>query len=313
VRYAIGTALLLTGCAGLGTLFPAPTPTGAMQAGTPAPAILTFSAEANFAAGAAFDPGKPLSAAFRRIQGTMRTLAPKQYAIALSRIALVPATGSAMATGSQTILASDTLADSVVVDLSPDAPARDVATGSLLAGSYAGVVVDIYWVQCKIPVNGKDQTLRVYLTDDDFPGQKPFGKGKHHQGDVTFIDDAGTELGWVGTHGFSPATRSVPPATGSHFASAPDPRTGHDRGPFGNDDLWGKIPADKPYQVGQYFLAPLDLRAGASGRARMQLDIQKAWDYEDRDESETFNPAGGRDASEPGAAWNPVLPRFRFQ
>ena len=157
--------------------------------------------------------------------------------------------------------------------------------------------------------------MRVYLTDDDFATQSHMGAGPHHQGDVTFIDDAGNELGWI-NGGWAPGSRPVPPATGSLYASAPDSKTGHDRGPFGNDDLWGHIPGDVPYQVAQQLPIPLPLSGALLGafvpEAKMFLDVSTAWQYTDQDNSGTFNPADGQDANSEEAGWAPVLPKFRF-
>lgn len=167
--------------------------------------------------------------------GVVAHITPSQYVLAIKRatlfsddegtedIEILPDTG--------------TLALSEVVDFTPtetSAASVTVDPADLSAGIYDGVEMEIYYFQLTFEVGGVTQNVRIYMSDDDFPSEGSLG---HHQGDITFIDDDGTELGWIDFTWDGDALASSH-GDDQNGAGGEDAETLHDRGFFGNDEFW---------------------------------------------------------------------------
>ena len=126
---------------------------------------------------------------------------------------------------------------------------------------YEFLKIEVYWVQERFPIkSGTSETapakletpamknIRIYFTDDKAveSSRNVSSNTEHHQGDLTIIGtDETTELGWF----FPPADfsgqkpRPGSPDTDGYAANLNldkgDPITGHDRGPFGDNEFWG--------------------------------------------------------------------------
>ena len=235
-------------------------------------------------------------------------LAPSDYQLAVKDFSLLSATGKEVS-----LLSKKQLADSLLLAFSPNAFKVPLISSSLPLDVYVGARLSVYFVQMTLPINGKNQAVRCYLSDDDFSSEKAFGLGPHHQGDLMLLDEQGDEIGWIAGGDFAAQQdRPVPKSGENLFASNPDPETGHDRGPFGNDEHWKNHPASKPYTI-MLPLSQLKLEQGDRKRIALRMDVSTAWSYVDMDGSGTFNPAGGADAQSEEAGWGPVLPKLGLE
>lgn len=290
--------MLVTGCTGIGDL------------ASPLLNSDEKTSEIEVIAEAQFADTDSLAQVYRLLAPMPETidLPPIDYKLAVKDFRLLTATGKEVS-----LLSKEHLADSVLLAFSPDAFRVPLLSSSLPLDIYIGAKLSVYFVQMTLPINGENQTVRCYLSDDDFSTEKPFGRGPHHQGDLMLLDAQGNELGWIAGGDFSPwSARPVPEAGQKLFASGPDPETGHDRGPFGNDAHWQDRPAKKPYTF-TIPLSGLTLEQGKRKSLAMRLDVGTAWQYVDMDGSETFNPEDGYDAQSEEAGWGPVLPKLKLE
>ena len=295
--YLLGM-MIVTGCVGIGDLS-SPSFDSNEKMGE-----IDVVAEANFASSDA------VTQVYRLLAPHPETidLPPIDYKPAVKDFSLLSATGKGVS-----LLGKKQLADSVQLAFSPEAFEVPLLSGSLPLDVYVGAKLSVYFVQMTLPINGKKQTIRCYLSDDDFPTERTFGLGPHHQGDLMLLDERGNEVGWIAGGDFSPRLeRPVPEAGKNLFASNPDPETGHDRGPFGNDDDWNHRPAKKPYTF-TLPLSTLKLEQGERKRIAIRMDVRTAWRYMDMDGSGTFNPKDGMDAQSEEAEWGPILPTLGLE
>ncbi len=172
--------------------------------------------------------------------GKVAHVTPTKYAIAFKRVELVnqdPALANI-----DLVANTVTLANSEVVNFTTDDTSESVITiepGDLTAGTYTGIETEMYYFQMTFPVAGVTQNVRIYMSDDDFTAEAAdrIGVGPHHQGDITFINDAGTEIGWVDDNWLE-ANLTITRGEAQNGAGGTDSETGHDRGFFGNATLW---------------------------------------------------------------------------
>jgi hypothetical protein len=166
--------------------------------------------------------------------GIVAHVTPSTYKVALKKITLK---GSGTTQNITLQADSTTLALSTVYTFTSTSTPSTVVTidpSDLTAGTYTGVELEIYYIEMTFPVAGVTRNVRIYLSDDNFTAEGSLG---HHQGDITFIDDTGTELGWVDST-WTAAGLTTTRGTGQNGAGGTDAETGHARGFFGNTDLW---------------------------------------------------------------------------
>lgn len=245
--------------------------------------------------------------------GVVAHVTPSTYAIAFKRITLNAASG-----GTDVDLLADTgtLAAAEVVDFTSADSTESVITiapSSLTAGTYSGITAELYYFQLTFPVGGTTRHVRIYMSDDDFTAE---GSRGHHQGDITFIDDSGTELGWVDDTWSS--SLSSTRGTAQNGAGGTDSQTGHDRGYFGDATFWNQT-ALQQGSTQDIFTTTLDFATSLVipdpatitdlTTITVTFSIADTFYYEDFAPQGTgFSPASGGEAACEECEWAPLAP-----
>jgi len=211
---------------------------------------------------------------------------PSSFKIAIKKMGLY----NDSSTYFPVIAEADTLAESTVIDLSQEVTLNPGTT--IPQGVYPRFEIQIYYVEMVMEINniGETQNIRIYLSDDNFPGEGNLG---HHQGDLTIINGSGNEVGWVdpGCQAWN-STNTAADRSGIVGAGGTDSETDHKRGLYGNSDLWDTF----IFKQGRYqdiFTVPayLGLQAGHA-KVTLTFDVEDTWYYEDYDANNLFNPGG---------------------
>ena len=258
--------------------------------------------------------------------GFVAHITPSRYVVALKRATLVPADVAGTDAASVDLIAdTGTLAKSKIIVMTTDNPSETVDTfdlATLPQGVYSGVEAELYYYEMTFPVAGVTRNVRIYMSDDDFEAEGNLG---HHQGDITYINDAGTELGWVNnTWTETSATRDQEGAGGT------DPKTGHVRGFFGNEEFWTTTDILQSATQDIFvqtldFETPLDLSSGAFTRGATTVTLSAVFSTADTFYYEDFAPlntteafpgfypgkaeeGGGGEAKSDEDEWAPLTP-----
>ncbi len=235
--------------------------------------------------------------------GIIRYITPSAYKVAFKRLAFENTDGDLV----DVIADTGTLANSEILDLTSAITLPDL---EVPAGDYPDYYAEIYYHELTMPLYDPDNpaTIRVYVSDDDFPAEGSLG---HHQGDITLVDSAGNELGFVPTAelwqtDFLVAARGT--ITG---AGGTDPESGHSRGLYGNEDLWNRPNAMQGASQDVFILGgALDLTLDADSdetTVTFTFNVQDAWFFEDFDNDQWFNPCENGTQDGCGGEWSPVL------
>ncbi len=235
--------------------------------------------------------------------GIIRYITPSVYKVAFKRLAFENADGDLV----DVIADTGTLADAEVLDLTTaiTLPALD-----LPVGEYPDYYAEIYYHELTMPLYDPENpaTIRVYVSDDDFPAEGNLG---HHQGDITLVDAADNELGFVPEAelwqtDFLAAVRGT-----INGAGGTDSQTGHLRGLYGNLDLWDRPEAMQGVSQDIFILeGELDLTLLADSNETtitFTFNVQDAWFFEDFDNDQWFNPCEDGNQDGCGGEWSPVL------
>ncbi len=233
--------------------------------------------------------------------GIIRYITPSAYKVAFKRLAFVNADGDLI----DVIADTGTLADSEVLDLTAEVT---LPVQELPVGEYPTYYAEIYYHELTMPlyVVGDPQTIRVYVSDDDFPSEGDLG---HHQGDVTMVDGSDTELGFV-TGGGLWQVASLQTLRGSiNGAGGTDSETGHLRGLYGDQDLWNRPDLTQGSNQDVFILeGVLSLTLEETGGTVVfSFDVVDAWFFEDFDDNQLFNPCEGGTYDGCGGEWSPVF------
>lgn len=250
--------------------------------------------------------------------GIVAHITPSRYKVAFKRITLVPASGG---TAIDFLADAGTLGASTLVDFSSEDSSETIVTidpADLTAGTYTGVETEIYYLEMTFSVGGITRNVRIYLSDDDFDSESSdrAGLGPHHQGDITFIDDDGTELGWVD----STWSDTLASSRGSdqNGAGGTDSETGHPRGFFGNAEFWDQT--DLMQGADQdIFLFSLDFDSPITipdpslitdlTTVTVTFSTADTFYYEDFSPQGTgFSPGAGGEATAESTEWAPLAP-----
>ncbi|PLX70105.1 MAG: hypothetical protein C0603_03970 [Denitrovibrio sp.] len=243
--------------------------------------------------------------------GVVAYVDPTGFKVAIKRLALV------MSDNTKVDLIADTgtLANAEVLDL---ANPVELNISEIPKGVYSGFYAELYYYDLTMPLySTTDSEIRVMLSDDDFPAEGSLG---NHQGDVKLKNGAGdfnfvaAGLTWVESN------LDVVRPSDIGGASSDDTETGHDRGLYGNDDLWNLTQfmqgADQDIFVNEASLGLSGITVGdAGGTITMTFDLNDSWYYEDFDANGIFEPCsggGGLEACSAGAEWSPVFPGISF-
>ena len=164
--------------------------------------------------------------------GIIRYITPSSFKVAIKRLTFLKDDGDTVEIIPDTV----TLADAKVYDLTSEV---SLFQEYIAAGNYPTFEAEFYYYEIQMEMNDPPltQSIRVYLSDDDFPEEGNLG---HHQGDITLIDADGIEIGWV--QGCEPWEESGLQAYRGNISGAgeTDPETGHLRGLYGNMELWNQ-------------------------------------------------------------------------
>lgn len=243
-------------------------------------------------------------------------LTPQSFKVAIKRLSFVKSDSSHV----DFVPDQGLLSQSLVFDLSSQVTISQL---EISAGSYTTVQAELYYYEIKMPINSNPtitQSIRVYLSDDDFPAE---GSRGHHQGDITFVDNNGDEIGWV-TPG-DPWTSAFLQLN-SALVSRPggtDPESGHQRGPFGDSDLWDQAAFTQGDSKDIFLInasfgpAGLTVSADVSKTVTFTFSVKDSWFWEDFDADGRFDPCEDAlpEACAFGSKWAPIfkLPSLSIQ
>ncbi len=237
--------------------------------------------------------------------GYVAYLTPESFKVAIKRLTFVKSDSSHV----DFVPDHGTLANSLVFDLSSQITISQL---TISAGTYDSVEAELYYYEIKMPINSSPtitQSIRVYLSDDDFPAEGSLG---HHQGDITFIAADGTESGWV-VPGMPWTQANL--QTNSSLVTRPggtDPQTGHQRGLFGDSNLWNQAAFQQGANQDIFLIAaPLGLTVSAdvSKTVTFTFSVKDSWFFEDFDADGRFDPCenGSLEACAAGSKWAPIF------
>lgn len=238
--------------------------------------------------------------------GVLQYITPSKYKMAIKRLSLVAADGTKV----DIVADTGTLANAQVADLTS---VFTFDPSSIAPANYPGYEAEIYYVELVMPLYDANspQTIRIYLSDDDFPAE---GNRGHHQGDVAVIDDQGQELGLF-TPGLKWEAGSLQAAsTNAQRPGSTDSETGHQRGQFGDVNLWTEARfVQGPNQDIFILREGLGLTpTGTGNTVTFSFNVKDCWMYEDFDNNLLFNPCDNpnpnlADACHAGAGWAPLF------
>lgn len=234
--------------------------------------------------------------------GVVSYVTPSTFKVALKRLSFVQDGGAT----TDIVADTGTLAASQVLDLTFQVT---LAADALPAGSYPEYEAEIYYVELTMPLYdpGAVQTIRLYLSDDDFPEE---GYGGHHQGDITLIGDGGGELGFVGAGELWQPDLLHAVRDDINGAGGTDSETGHLRGLFGDQQFWDRAESMQGSNRDIFvWREPLGLIVEAvDATVTFSFNVQDTWFFEDFDDNQRFNPCDNTfDACAEGAAWAPLF------
>lgn len=236
--------------------------------------------------------------------GVWRAITPSNFKVAFKKLTLNNSNGTVV----ELIPDKSTLSNSTVIDLSSQV--QTISSSDLPDGIYNGISAEIYYYQITMPINipQAEQTIRVYLSDDDFSQEGSLG---HHQGDITLTDASGIEKGWAkGGEPWILTNLNTTRTADNNGAGGQDAETSHYRGFYGDTSLWNNplvingVTIYNPVQgANQDILAitfPLSLTVSSTSNFEINIafNIENTWLYEDFDASGTagyavFNPGAG--------------------
>jgi len=232
---------------------------------------------------------------------------PSSFKVAIKRLALVMNDSTMV----DLIADTGTLADSVVVDL--DSPVQ-LAVSEIPQGTYTAFYAEFYYYDITMPLYSANQLLRVYLSDDDFPAEGSLG---NHQGDIKLLDGSDV-FGFVhaGVAWQDGLLDYVRPAV-MGGASTADAETGHDRGLYGNDELWNGSAfmqgADQDIFVANDIISMTGVTIGSGGKdITISFDLADTWFFEDYNSNGIFEPCINDSEEGCGGEWTPVFPGISF-
>jgi hypothetical protein len=245
-------------------------------------------------------------------------LTPQSFKVAIKRLSFVKSDGAHV----DFVPDQGMLSQALIYDLTSQVTISQLA---ISAGTYSTFQAELYYYEIKMPLNSSPtitQNIRVYLSDDDYPAEGNLG---HHQGDITFIDDSGVEIGWV-VPGDVWTVASL--QTDTTLVSRPgdtDPETGHQRGPFGDSSLWDQAAfaqgSDRDIYLISAPLGPtgLTVSADVTKTVTFSFSVKDSWFWEDFDADGRFDPCeaglSSVEACAAGSKWAPIfkLPRLAIQ
>jgi hypothetical protein len=240
--------------------------------------------------------------------GVVTFSTPQKFLIAVRQAGVIDKNGD-----KHYFINKDNLATSEVFDITE---MIDLHTSSLPNGTYTHLFVEFYYFALKLELytSGQYEHLRIYLSDDDFADEGNLG---HHQGDITLTNENNIEEGFLAPGREWSLANLLPQRfdNGTQlYASSPDSQTGHQRGPYGNNDLWNQDSFNQGANQDKFYVElPIDLVVSSSSKnITMQFNIKDSWYFEDFNGNGIFGPArdtgsGITEAGDEKATWSPIL------
>ncbi|MFH1727215.1 MAG: hypothetical protein ABIA04_02200 [Pseudomonadota bacterium] len=182
----------------------------------------------------------------------------------------------------------------------------DLAASYVTAPAINGIKLEIYYYEFEILMYNEYETIRIYVSDDDFETEGYLG---HHQGDVTYFDADGIEH-WAngGLNWFSNPDDTLERGEFANGAGETDEETGHERGMFGNLAQWN---ADDFMQGENQdtFFVEMTFENPNGTNIQINFDITHTMFYEDYINDKSFDPCIENDLGESseegcGANWS---------
>lgn len=244
--------------------------------------------------------------------GKVQFLTPTGFRVAFRSLAIVGTNGFRK----DIVEKKATLAESRLVDLANPFELKDM---SVDLSDTLQLEADIYFYELDLPLYGEPAHVRIYLSDDDFAAEGNLG---HHQGDVTIVPTASTQVQALGEKW----VRNGKPWTGDELAAdrsgqsgaaGADLETGHVRGLFGDTGLWNETRFN---QGANRDILSISLRfpqiaeTVVGGFIDLKFPLKNVWYFEDFDHDGEFGPCLPANGTEPtdacheDAEWAPLLP-----
>jgi hypothetical protein len=234
--------------------------------------------------------------------GVVTFATPSNFTVAIKKLDIIRDDGEVL----EVISDTGTLAASDVNDLSNTVT---LFTDDIEPGTFPTLDVVFYYYELTMMINDppSEETIRVYLSDDDFPAEGNLG---HHQGDITIIGADGTEYGWAAGCATWNAAGALDTRGNIMGAGGLDPETGHARGLYGDTAQWNQSDFMQGADQDLFSLSG-DLGLTLSDEARtvtITFDVMNTWFFEDFDDNQLFNPGEGAEACSANSEWTPIFP-----
>ena len=230
---------------------------------------------------------------------------PDNYYVALKSVKLLGAEG----TEDVYLFNNEKLSDSPVFNFTDEATVHSLLQDAgIPEGDYHTIELEVYYLQMNIGIstarNGIERrNFRIYMSDDAHTEQ-----GLHQPGDMTQINEAGQEIGWLLGEGQEPNMDPVTPRTSAYTYNGDGTswydfagKSGENFGPFGGLDFWASV-SQPVYSV----KAEFDLSAKEGATIILDLNVNGCWKFEDKDNDGAFG-FGDLDPDNP-TSWHMELP-----
>jgi len=229
---------------------------------------------------------------------------PDHYFVALKRVVLLGDDG----TPDVEIFNEAQLSSSLVFDFNDTNTTHSLMQGTTIPdGYYSSVEIEIYYLQMDLDISVstgiEERNIRIYLSDD-----AEYDGGLHQPGDMTQIDDSGTEEGWLLGNGVHPDMTPVTPRSDAYtvgydgvtwlnFGGKP----ANDYGPFGDTEFM-----NSPHPI-YSAVVEFDLIDNDGTEIILDFNVADCWQFEDKDPDGAFGASDLFDDPEP-TRWHMALP-----
>jgi len=234
---------------------------------------------------------------------------PQNYYVALKSVVLKGDEG----TDDFEIFNEDNLSSSLVFDFTDTETVHSLMQGATVPdGNYSSVQIEVYYLQMKLNISASDgitaRNIRIYLSDD-----AETENGLHQPGDMTQINTAGTEEGWLLGNGQSPDMTPISSRSAAYTEDEDDDglgdgniwfvfagKPGNNYGPFGDAAFMSE-----PHPVYSTVIN-FDLVDNGGENIILDFNVNNCWQFEDKDGDGAFG-AGDLDPDNP-TRWNMNMP-----
>ncbi len=230
---------------------------------------------------------------------------PTKYVIAFKTLSLIMAEGDPV-----DVISFDSLSSIHQGGIFTFTEESSIASISLdplaIRSSITAIKTEIYYYELSLNIYGQAETIRIYLSDDDFASE---GSKGHHQGDITYFDDNGTEhWAYGGDNWFASPNLTSARGEYANGDGGTDAETGHARGMFGNTDFWDTSSLKQGSEQDIYTETFTISNSGL--KYTLEFDISDTWYYEDFDSSnaDSFDPCINSSQEACGGEWSPIFP-----